>query len=199
MSTYYFANYEHHRSNINCRNNFFNLNNTYAKDTILQLAEAGIINGKDGGKFDPTGKIIRQDFVSILAKALNLDVNNPPQETTFSDVPANHYSYKYVEVAANAGLIKGNGEGTFGTGQNLSREQMTVLFVRTLGVDATGYADKISFSDADRNEDYAKDAVGYAVEDMLLNGYNNKFDPKRNAERQLYRNGLPICGGYFNC
>ncbi|KGR76009.1 S-layer homology domain-containing protein, partial [Ureibacillus sinduriensis] len=163
---------------------FSDIQNTYAKDAILQLAEAGILNGKGDGKFDPTGKITRQDFAIILAKALNLDVDNSPQNPTFSDLPVTHYSYKYVEAAAQAGLIKGVGDGNFGAGQNLSREQMAVLFVRALGVDATDYGNKLTFADADKIAGYAKDAVGFAVEAQLLNGYNNTFDPKGNADRQ---------------
>jgi hypothetical protein len=163
---------------------FKDINGSYAKDAILQLAQAGILNGKGNGTFDPTGKVSRQDFAVILAKALNLDVGNPPASATFSDVPTNHWSYAYVEAATKAGLINGKGDGTYGFGQNLTRQDMAVLFVRALGSDVTGKGAGLTFSDKEQISSYAKDAVAYAVELKLLSGHNNTFDPKGTAERQ---------------
>ncbi|WP_159881672.1 S-layer homology domain-containing protein [Paenibacillus puerhi] len=160
------------------------INGSYAKDAILGLAEAGIINGKGDGKFDPTGRIERQDFAIILAKALNLDVTSAPATSTFSDVSNTHYAFSYVEAAAKAGLIEGNGDGTFGTGANLSRQDMAVLFVRALGTDVTGKAANLSFSDAGQIADYAKDSVAAAVELGLISGTGEGFNPQGNAERQ---------------
>ncbi|RIX51249.1 hypothetical protein D3P08_17425 [Paenibacillus nanensis] len=164
---------------------FNDIENSFAKDAINELVEKGILNGKGEGTFDPTANIKRQDFAIILAKALNLDVSSAPATATFSDVPTDHYAYKYVEAAAKAGLISGMGGGNFGSGQNLTREQMATLFVRSLGVDVTGKADILRFSDADRISSWAQDAVGYAVELGLMNGAgNNTFNPQGNAERE---------------
>ncbi|MBP1932025.1 S-layer homology domain-containing protein [Ammoniphilus resinae] len=161
------------------------INNSYAKDAIQGLVEKGILNGKGDGKFDPTGKIERQDFAIILAKALNFDVTSAPATATFSDVPNTHYAFKYVEAAAKAGLIKGTGDGTFGIGATLSRQDMAVLFVRALGIEATGKGANLTFSDAGQIADYAKDAVATAVELGLINGMGDgHFNPQNNADRQ---------------
>jgi hypothetical protein len=161
------------------------IDNSYAKDAILELVNAGIINGTGDGKFNPAGKISRQDFAIILAKALNLDTESAPETATFKDVPTTHYSYKFVEAAVKAELIAGLGDGVFGLGQNLTREQMAVLFVRATGEDVAGYGDKLTFADADKISPWAKDAVGYAVEIGLMNGAgNNSFNPQGLAERQ---------------
>ncbi|WP_410770387.1 S-layer homology domain-containing protein [Fontibacillus sp. BL9] len=161
------------------------INGSYAKDAINELVQAGIINGKGEGKFDPTGKISRQDFAIILAKSLNLDLQSAPATATFTDVPASHYSYQFVEAAAKAGLIKGQGDGKFGLGQNLSRQDMAVLFVRALGVDAAGKGADLKFSDAALIADYAKDAVAAALELRLISGNTDgTFNPAGNAERQ---------------
>lgn len=158
---------------------------SYAKDAIQELVDAGILNGTGNGKFNPTGKIQRQDFAIILAKALSLDIDQVPASATFSDVPTEHYAYAYVEAAKRAGLISGYGNGVFGTGNQLSRQDMAVIFVRALGVDATGKGADLTFSDADSIADYAKDAVAAAVELGLLSGTGNgRFDPTGNAERQ---------------
>lgn len=163
------------------------INGSFAKDAISELVEKGIINGKGDGKFDPTGKISRQDFAMILAKALNLDLSTAPATATFSDVPSSHYAFAAVEAAAKAGLIKGTGNGEFGLGQNLSRQDMAVLFVRALGQEAsaTGKGAWLKFSDAHQISDYAKDAVAAAVELGLINGTpSGMFNPSGTAERQ---------------
>lgn len=163
------------------------INGSFAKDAILELAEKGIINGKGDGKFDPTGNISRQDFAIILAKAMNLDLSTAPATATFSDVPSSHYAFAAVEAAVKAGLIKGTGNGEFGFGQNLSRQDMAVLFVRALGQEAfaAGKGSGLKFSDAHQISDYAKDAVAAAVELRLLNGTpNGMFNPTGSAERQ---------------
>ncbi|TCP57771.1 S-layer family protein [Tumebacillus sp. BK434] len=163
---------------------FSDINGSYAKDAILELANAGIIVGENG-KFNPSANIKRQDFAIIMAKALKLDLTNAPKTATFSDVPTTHYSYAAVEAAVKAGLLSGTGNGNFGLGTNLTREQMAVVFVNALGVDVSGLGAGLKFADASSISAWAKDAVAFAVEAKLLSGdNNNKFNPAANAERQ---------------
>lgn len=164
---------------------FTDIEGSYAKDAILELVNAGILNGTGNGAFNPTGKIERQDFAIILARALGLDSGQAPSSATFTDVPTDHYAFSAVEAAVQAGLINGYGNGLFGNGQNLSRQDMAVIFVRALGIDATGKASELEFSDANAIADYAKDAVAAAVELGLLSGNGDgTFNPSGNAERQ---------------
>lgn len=164
---------------------FSDVNDSYAKDAIQQLMEAGIINGTGDGKFDPTGKIKREDFAIILSKALGLDTSAGPSAPTFSDVPQNHYAYAFIEAVAAAKLVNGIGYGQFGTGQNLSRQDMAVLFVRALGMDVQGKGSGLTFTDKDSISNYAKDAVAGAVEFGLIGGNpDGTFNPTGHAERQ---------------
>ncbi|RUT30629.1 hypothetical protein EJP77_12470 [Paenibacillus zeisoli] len=159
--------------------------NNYAKQAILELVEKGIMNGTGNGKFNPTSNISRQDFAIVLARSLNLDLSNPPATATFKDIPKDHYAYAAVEAAAKAGLVKGTGGGQFGTGQNLTREQMAVIFVNALGVDASGKAKDLKFSDASSIATWAKDAVAAAVEYGLMTGNTDgTFSPSNSASRQ---------------
>lgn len=168
---------------------FSDIDGSYAKDAILKLADAGIINGTGAGMFNPAGQIERQDFAIILAKSLKLDTASAPGTATFSDVPKDHYAFAAVEAAVKAGLIKGTGNGQFGAGANLSREDLAALFGRALNYVAgkdiiAGKASKLTFSDAASIADYAKDAVGAAFELGYISGDNGKFDPKGTATRE---------------
>lgn len=159
--------------------------NNYAKQAILELVEKGIMNGTGNGKFNPTSNISRQDFAIVLARSLSLDLSNPPATPTFKDIPKDHYAYAAVEAAVKAGLVKGTGGGQFGTGQNLTREQMAVIFVNALGVDSTGKAKDLKFSDAASIASWAKDAVATAVEFGLMAGNaDGSFSPSNSASRQ---------------
>lgn len=163
---------------------FSDIEGSYAKAAILELAEKGIIVGENG-KFNPTANIKRQDFAIIMAKALNLDLTKAPATATFSDVPTGHYAFAAVEAAVKAGLLSGEGNGKFGLGNTLTREAMAVIFVNALGVDVAGKGADLKFADAGSISTWAKDAVAFAVEAKLLSGdNNNKFNPLANAERQ---------------
>ncbi|WP_332650223.1 S-layer homology domain-containing protein [Lysinibacillus sp. 54212] len=164
---------------------FSDIDGSYARDEIQELAALGILNGTGNGKFNPTANITRQDFAIIMAKALNLDSSNQPATPTFSDVPQGHYAFPAIEGAVKAGLISGMGDGTFGTGENLTREQMVAIFVRALRRDTTGMGANLPFSDAGSISDWARNYVGAAVGLGLLNGNGNgTFNPGASAERQ---------------
>ncbi|MGG4480264.1 S-layer homology domain-containing protein [Paenibacillus illinoisensis] len=161
------------------------ISSSYAKEEINELVQKGIIYGTGDGKFNPTSNIKRQDFAILLVRALNLDTDNPPQSPSFKDVPQNNYAFSAVEAAVKAGLIKGMGNGVFGINQNLTREQMAVIFVNALGVNSAGKGQNLAFSDVNSISDWAKDAVGAAVELELMKGNpDGTFKPSNQASRQ---------------
>ncbi|RDI41673.1 S-layer homology domain-containing protein [Falsibacillus pallidus] len=164
---------------------FTDIENSYAKDAIISLQQAGIINGFGNGKFNPTGNLTREEFAKVLVLANGLDTSNPPKQGTFSDVTTSSWAYSYVEAAVKAGYINGYTDGTFKGGTNLSREQMAVMFVRSLDVDVTGYGSKLTFTDNGSISNSYKDAIAFSVEAGLISGQKDgKFDPKGNATRE---------------
>ncbi|BAU28452.1 S-layer family protein [Aneurinibacillus soli] len=172
-------------TSVSAATTFSDIDSSYARDAILTLLEKGILSGAGDSEFHPTERMMRQDFAIILAKVLNLDVSNPPAVPRFSDVPAGHYAYAYVEAAGKEGLISGVGNENLGVNQPLTREQMVVLFVRALGMDAKGKGSEITFSDQDQISSWARDGVAAAVEAGLVSGIgNNTFNPKGVAQRQ---------------
>ncbi|MDR3120097.1 MAG: S-layer homology domain-containing protein, partial [Clostridiales bacterium] len=46
----------------------------YAKDAVEAFFEAGVINGKDNGLFDPTGPATRAEFAAMLRRLNTVDV-----------------------------------------------------------------------------------------------------------------------------
>ncbi|MEJ9164508.1 S-layer homology domain-containing protein, partial [Paenibacillus graminis] len=164
---------------------FSDINNSYAKEAILELLNKGIISGIGDNRFDPSGQLKRQDFAIILAKTLSLDTTTIPSVPTFSDVPKSSYAYNAVEAVYQAGWINGLGNGRFAAGSPLSRQDMIVIFVRALGIEASDKSSFLPFADSAKIADYAKASVAAALEYGLIQGEGgNLFNPAANADRQ---------------
>ncbi len=61
-------------------------------------------------------------------------VSPPPGTATFSDVPADHPFYQYVEALAKSGITGGCGGGKFCPDSPLTRGQMAVFLAKGLGM-----------------------------------------------------------------
>ncbi|MGV2887292.1 S-layer homology domain-containing protein [Paenibacillus taichungensis] len=165
---------------------FTDIDKSYAKDAIVELQNEGIVTGFSDGRFNPSGMITRQDFAILIAKTLKLDVtNNVPSNPSFTDIPVTSYAYASVEAVYQAGIFKGMGSGEFGSGKTLSRQDMVVTLMRAMGTDITGKAASLTFKDSASISEYAKDAVGAALEaGFIIGDQNNMFKPVLQADRQ---------------
>lgn len=54
---------------------------------------------------------------------------------TFKDVPAGHWSYEAIQTLAEHEIMLGYGNGVFGFGHNVNREQVAALIYRALNLD----------------------------------------------------------------
>ncbi|SLK19611.1 MULTISPECIES: S-layer homology domain-containing protein [unclassified Paenibacillus] len=165
---------------------FTDIDKSYAKDAIVELQNEGIVTGFSDGQFNPSGMITRQDFAILIARTLKLDVtNNVPSNPSFTDIPVTSYAYASVEAVYQAGIFKGMGSGKFGSGKTLSRQDMVVTLMRAKGTDVTGKAASLTFKDSASISEYAKDAVGAALEaGFIIGDQNNMFKPVLQADRQ---------------
>lgn len=152
----------------------------WAKDAVLALSEKGIINGVGEKKFNPNGKITREQ----LAKMICLGFSHTPSENAaeFSDVISGEWYEPYVAALSEKGIINGIGGGKFGVGKNVTREDIAVMIYRTIG--SPEYSGMLDFSDNADISDYAKSAVGYFCEKGIISGFPDKtFRPKEPCTR----------------
>ncbi|PGZ08512.1 S-layer protein [Bacillus cereus] len=94
------------------------------KKKILKVATALTIMG--GVAFSAEG---------TTAKA---ELAPKPQQTSteiFKDVPAGHWSYEAIQTLAEHEIMLGYGNGVFGFGHNVNREQVAALIYRALDLD----------------------------------------------------------------
>ncbi|WP_314587816.1 endo-alpha-N-acetylgalactosaminidase family protein [Paenibacillus terrigena] len=104
----------------------------WAKPFIQAIAKAGFITGYEDGTFRANKEITRSELVVIAVRALGLEVN-PNAKLVFSDadqIPV--WAKPYVATAAEAGLIKGNGDGKFNPNASSSRAEAVTLILAML-------------------------------------------------------------------
>lgn len=155
----------------------------WAKEYINILTEKGIINGKSDGIFAPQENVTREEFLKMLICALGISCE--PGDVFFDDVEQGAWYEPYVTCGVNMGIVNGIDEKRFGTGENITREQMAVMTARALETQKiTLKADKPYFADENDISEYAKTAVGKMQTAGIINGTpDGRFNPKAYLNR----------------
>ncbi len=151
---------------------------------IMYLAEKGIISGKGNSLFGPDDTLKREELAKILTNAFGLTMTE--KAPVFKDVPAGVWYADFVRTIAESKLMVGTSENEFGTGQNITRQDLAVILKRFLekkGVDITT-DNTIMFADLSQISDYAKESVTVLGSmDIMPAKENNCFLPNENATR----------------
>lgn len=134
----------------------------WASECIEALVATGAVNGRGDGTFGPDLSVTREEFVKMTVVALGINVDGSTN-TSFADVDANAWYAPYITAAEKAGIINGVGEGVFGIGQTVTREQAsTILYRAGLKLNKNFASSEEKFNDDGKIADWAKEAV-YAL------------------------------------
>ncbi|MFT9846018.1 S-layer homology domain-containing protein [Aneurinibacillus sp. REN35] len=156
---------------------------SYAKEQILELMGVGIITGYKDHTFKPLNPITRAEFASLLAGALELP-DNPKAAAMFRDVPT--WAQGAVGALVHEGLTKGIGPNEFGAKNQITRQEMTTLLVRGMGME--DYAEAmdlpLSFADSNKIASWAKPHVAFSQAIGFVKGDGTNFNPLGSAQRQ---------------
>lgn len=170
---------------INDRPEFDDLDSVpWAQEAIYNLAEQGIVAGVDSKSFEPNRQITREEFVKLITCAFHLPAGTA--DMTFSDCAPSDWFYPYISAAYSSGLINGISELEFGTGRNITRQDMAVICLKLLERNeklptVTG---ELSFTDRGSVSDYAKTAVQSLNMIGVISGYDDgRFGPQDSTTR----------------
>lgn len=156
----------------------------WAREPICKLAEMGVLRGKEYRLFYPNDNITREEFVKMLTVAYKLNIENKTDK--FTDVNADDWFMPYVAAALENGIVNGVSDDMFGTGQNITRQDLAVMAYNAALKNGVEFntEDVQKFSDDDKISDYAKTAV-YALKSQdIVNGIDGKnFAPQDTATR----------------
>lgn len=97
--------------------------------------DLGIIKGYDDNTFRPEGEITRAEFAAIVVRLLGQEAQaaGAAASTQFADVPADHWAAGYINIAVQAGVINGYGNGNFGPDDLVAYQDALTMMVRALG------------------------------------------------------------------
>ncbi len=157
----------------------------WAEEAIIALTEQGILNGVGDNLFAPDKTITREEYTAMLERAFLISAERAKIE--FSDVLNGAWYYDSVAKALGAGIVNGESEVVFGTGKNITRQDMAVMLHRAAGyikLNIPVPEEYMKFDDDAFISGYAKDAV-YALRGAgIINGVSDlEFAPLENATR----------------
>ena len=102
---------------------------------VSTLCNMGVITGYQDGTFGPQRNITRAELATILARFCDTSGNNTVLDR-FTDI-SHSWARKYINLAADAGLVYGYTDGTFRPDQNITRAETIVMVNRILGRSAS--------------------------------------------------------------
>ncbi|MGN0179558.1 MAG: S-layer homology domain-containing protein [Monoglobaceae bacterium] len=156
----------------------------WALPMIYALYDQGIINGVSEDRFAPADYVKREEILKMISLAFG--VNDTSAVCHFSDVPEDCWSYPYIASAFELGLVKGMGDGKFGYGLNITRQDLAVMcfnYLNAYGLISVTQSDEM-FEDNDEIAEYARNAVmQLKLQGLIKGNENNCFEPERYATR----------------
>jgi hypothetical protein len=158
----------------------------WAYDVITQMSTAGYVYGYPDGTFKPDNTITRAEFATIIDRVLKLQTYDPVTPD-FYDVSPGDWFYASVENSFKAGIVQGYGDGIFGPGRSITREELAAILVRSFGKQdevAASISESTAFTDDAGISAWARGYIVVAVKYGLLKGYpDGSFQPQGNATR----------------
>ena len=172
----------------------------WAEKAIAYLFDKDILNGVSDFSFMPAANVTREQFAKMMCVAFNIEAS--AEKPVFSDMRETDWFYPYVTTMASRKLILGIGDGMFGSGRNITRQDMAVLMFRIgemLGVMDQSSLRTSGFEDDRYIASYAKTAVVTLKELGIINGNElNCFNPTMTATRAEAAQMLYNCYQYVN-
>lgn len=133
--------------------------------------------------------ITRAEAARLLVGALGLSYDAADlrlQPSRFYDVPVGEAA-SYIETAAELGLLRGYGDGTYGPDAPLSRAQLVTVLVRAMGWEQRARAaasDPLPFQDSADIPRWARGYVAVAAKENLVKGFaDGTFRPEAGTAR----------------
>ena len=149
-------------------------------DAVSYVTDNGLMGGTSSTAFSPEDAMTRAMLATVLYRAADTPAVTGTDD--FTDTADGTWYADAVLWASQQGLVTGYGDGTFGTDDPVSREQIAAILWRYAG--SPQAQDAQAFSDESTISAYAADAVDWARANGIVNGKeNNTFDPQGNATR----------------
>ncbi len=156
-------------------------------NSVKYVYHRHLMTGKTVTRFAPDDTSTRAEVATLLWR---MESNRAPARTpdTFPDVPIDAWYAGAVRWATASGIVEGYGNGTFGPGDTITREQFAVMLYRYAvfqGMPTAGGADSLNtFPDRGSVSSWARTAMGWAVDNGIVTGTGSgRLNPGGSATR----------------
>ncbi len=139
----------------------------WAEGDIMSLYYNGAISGYPDGTVKPNQIVKREEGLKMICEAL--DIYGTGITVEYSDVVVGAWYEPYVKIGVENGIINGIGDGLFGVGAGMSRQDLAVMLWRAAGSPAV--EGTLNFTDAASISEYARMAILYMQELGAMGGY----------------------------
>lgn len=155
----------------------------WASEAIVALAKKNVVSGYSDGTFSPNGTVTREEFVTMIIRAA--DLNTTGVFCDFTDVNHDAWYYPFVASAYTNNILSGMGNGKIGIGENITRQDMAVILDKTMTRMRMEAAKDTSFefSDYESIADYAKESVEKLAAMGVIKGSDGRFNPQGKLTR----------------
>ena len=140
-------------------------------ESVKYVTEEGLMNGTDNG-FEPEKMMTREMLVTVIYR-----MSGEPEPSTavckFEDVEEGTWYSDAIKWAVENDIVCGVSDTEFGVEQNITREQLAVMFMRyakAMGCDTTIFAELTEFTDHTQISKWAVDSFEWAVAAGLIYG-----------------------------
>ena len=157
----------------------------WARESILALTQSGIASGGGDGLYRPLDGVTREEFVKLLVEAFDFDT--AAVQCTFTDAQPDAWYTPYLAAAQQAGVVQGDGNGRFGVGEGITRQDAAVMAQRALAAAGKTLAARNEtqpFADEAQIAPYAIEAVRQMQAAGVLSGMGDgRFAPLEGTNR----------------
>lgn len=155
---------------------------------VEYVLNKGIMTGKGDNLFAPGEIICRAQFATILHRLSGSE--SVAYSDKFPDVADGDFYTTPVLWAAQdeVRVIEGYENGNFGPADSITREQLATMLYRYAkyrGFNTETTAGLDAFPDADEVNDFAKDAMAWAVGTKIITGDNGRLNPQGESARAV--------------
>lgn len=150
----------------------------YYMDPLYYVTSHGIMEGTNGGKFNPNGEATRAMVVTVLYRMAGA----PAVETEETE---------WFAAGRAWAMQTGVSDGT-NMAKTITREQLVTMIYRFAQGEPVE-SDLSQFADAASVSDWAQEAMAWAVSKGIIEGSNGKLNPKATANRAQLATILTRC------
>jgi hypothetical protein len=161
----------------------------WAKSFIDFVTERELFAGTGSNMFSPDAGMTRAMFATVIGRLYERSYGESETADThsFTDCDYDNYYGKYVDWAAEEGVIGGYGNGEFWPNDQISREQMAAILYRFadfLGAIPADIDSTLDYPDAGDISSWAQSAALYCQSTGIITGRDGgNFAPQGTATR----------------